>query len=363
MVTQIKSFVIVHQDHIMEEFPFRVWELLWYLCIFIVGTIGNSSVIIVIVRIKKIDCGALINILILTLAIVDMIISIIGLPIYILQTDLFYPESIHGNLVCIFVNFPQFWLLDVVIYLLTAISLERRKAIVDPLSVLDTRPKWQIAVTLTCCFSVAALAQAPTIIGAKFTIVSQASVGNYCRYSYTYLQSTIIYFVVLAVETVLPLVVILVCFRHIWVKLKESDGIIKNAMAAYENDSNFEQKKNIILERKASAIAVWKIVILVFIVCIIPNNVLYCIFKFFKIHTLRWNSVPYQIGLLLRFSNSCINPFLYNFLSKEFRQHFKDVFRNCKCNADLEHTTPQSLVFVHRTGDYKRLKNNSNIII
>ena len=345
------------------EFPFRVWELLWYLCIFIVGTIGNSLVIIVIVKSKKIDCGALINILILTLATVDMMISIIGLPIYIFQTDLFYPEPDHGNLVCIFVNFPQFWLLDVVIYLLTAISLERRKAIVDPLSVLDTRPKWQIALILICCFSIAALAQTPTIIGVKYTIVSQASVGNYCRYSYTYIQSTIIYFVVLALETVIPMVVILVCFRHIWVKLKESDDIIKNAMAAYENDRDFKQKKSIILERKKNAIAVWKIVILVFIVCIIPNNVLYCIFHFVKIHALRWNSITYQIGILLRFTNSCINPFLYNFLSKEFRQHFKDVFKKCKCNADVEHTTPQSSAFIHSMGGCDRLKNNFNIII
>ena len=83
----------------MVEFPFRVCELLWYLYIFVVGTIGNSLVIIVIVRSKKIDCGALINILVLTLAIVDMMISIIGLPIYILQTDLFYPKPNHGNLV------------------------------------------------------------------------------------------------------------------------------------------------------------------------------------------------------------------------------------------------------------------------
>ena len=339
-------------------FPFRVWELLWYLCIFIVGTIGNSLVIIVIVKSKKIDCGALINILILTLAIVDMMISIIGLPIYILQTDLFYPEPDHGNLVCIFVNFPQFWLLDVVIYLLTAISLERRKAIVNPLSVLDTRPKRQIALILICCFSVAALAQTPTIVGVKYTIVSQASLGNYCGFSYTYIQSTIIYFVVLALETVIPMVVILVCFRHIWVKLKESDDIIKNAMAAYENDKNFEQKKSIFLERKKNAIAVWKIVIFVFIVCIIPNNVLYCIFHFVKIHAVRWNSVTYQIGILLRFTNSCINPFLYNFLSKEFRQHFKDVFKKCKCNADVEHTTPQSPAFIHSMGGCERLKNN-----
>ena len=347
----------------MVEFPFRVWELLWYLCIFIVGTIGNSLVIIVIVRSKKIDCAALINILILTLAIVDMTISIIGLPIYILQTDLFHPEPDHGNLVCFFVNFPQFWLLDVVIYLLTAISLERRKAIVDPLSVLHTRPIWQIALILICCFSVAALVQTPTFIGVKYTIVSHASVGNHCGYGFTHMQSTIIYFVVLALETVIPMVVILVCFRHIWVKLKESDGIIKNAMTAYQNDRNFEQKKSIILERKRNAIEVWKIVILVFIVCIIPNNVLFCIFQFFKIHTLRWNSVTYQIGVLLRFTNSCINPFLYSFLSKEFRQHFKDVFRKCKCNTDTEHTTPQSPAFMHRTGGYERLKNNSNIII
>ena len=69
------------------------------------------------------------------------------------------------------------------------------------------------------------------------------------------------------------------------------------------------RKKNIILERKANAIAVWKTVTLVFIACIMLNNVLYCIFKVVKIQALRWNSGTYQVGILLRFTNSCINPF------------------------------------------------------
>jgi len=121
-----------------SAFPFRWWQFVWYVSIFVVGVVGNFLVIIVIFLNKKVETTSTFNILILVLAATDLLVSMVGLPIYIFSTDIFnYPSDEHGDLLCMFFTgyFLPFFLLDTSVYILVLIAVGRRRAIVNPLSV------------------------------------------------------------------------------------------------------------------------------------------------------------------------------------------------------------------------------------
>lgn len=70
------------------EFGLRVWQLLWYIWISIAGCVGNSIVIYITFKSSDIQRKTPFNVYLLTLAIVDLIISIFAIPtIYQVYTN------------------------------------------------------------------------------------------------------------------------------------------------------------------------------------------------------------------------------------------------------------------------------------
>ena len=113
-------------------------------------------------------------------------------------------------------------------------------------------------------------------------------------------------------------------------KIVETLQCILNLMF-YLNMTNIKKKRN--------TIEVWKISILVLFSALYQItffSVFFILLKYTRwdgtqLH-IRWDfCYVSQISVLIRF---CVI---------EFRQHFKDVFRMSKCNADVEYTASRSL--------------------
>ena len=305
-----------------SAFPFRWWEFLWYILIFVVGIIGNVLVIAVIFLNKKVETTSTFNILILVLATTDLLVSMVGLPIYILSTDMFHhPSGAHGDFLCMFFTgyFLPFFLLDISVFILVLIAVGRRRAIINPLSVFHDESKMRQILPILASTVLALGLGLPTVFGLKYT-PSNPMVGNHCTYKYTYIQSIIIYCIVFVIDTIIPIVVLIICFQQIKQSFQSTNKFLINGQRLQNN-----KKYDVIINKKRKSIATMKYVVVAFFMCILPNHVLYLL-SLAGVRGLEWNTVICQIGVLIRFTNSCINPILYSFKSERFRKNFQYTF-------------------------------------
>ena len=308
-------------DVMKAAFPFRWWEFTWYLIILIFGTVGNVLVILVILLNKKIDAKSSFNILIIVLAITDLLVSVVGLPIYYLSTSAYnHPHGQHGDFLCMFFTgyFLPFFLLDVSVFILVLIALGRRRAITNPLSILDDEQTWKKILPILVAVVLSLGLGLPTIFGLKYTH-QNPMVGNHCTYRYTFINAIIIYCVVFLIDTISPIVVLVICFCHIRKSFNLTNKLltISNATKLRGND--------VALQKKQKSIGTMKLVVVAFFLCILPNHLLY-LMSLAGVQGLGWNTEISQVGVLIRFTNSCLNPLLYSLKSEKFRKNFRDTF-------------------------------------
>ena len=312
---------------VQDAFPFQLWEFVWYLLVFVLGSVGNITVLLVILLHRRINRKSTFNIMMLSLATTDLLISIVGLPIYIMSTNAYqHPAGKNGDDLCMFFTgyFLPFWLLDVSVFILVIIALERRRIIINPLSVLEEDKFWTKFMLVVGAILLGLALGLPTIFGLKYT-ATDPMVGNYCTYRYTFIQSISIYFFVFTIDTIIPIVILSVSFQQIKKLLEKNEALLRDSsiQLCYRNENKHSHE--LVLRKKRKTIETMKYVVLAFFICIVPNHLLYLL-SLAGVKGLEWNSVVCQIGVLMRFSNSCVNPFLYCFKSREFRKNFQETF-------------------------------------
>ncbi|XP_065675038.1 galanin receptor 2b isoform X2 [Hydra vulgaris] len=305
-------------------FPLRYWEIFWYGSITLFGIVGNGVVMLVMILNKKIKFTVF-NFTIFFLAITDFIASFIALPNYILSTKVFnHPKGFKGDLLCkLFTGyFWPFLFLDVSVFCLVYLAIERRKAIVDPFGCRDDKLNIK---NLSIFFFIVILAFAlefATINGMAYDAVNN-TVGSFCKFNYSSLQSVYVYLFVFMLETVIPAVIMLLCYHQTISSIKRSN-VFLTANNACDNQRRSLNKTSLILGSRLKSVQTLKIVNIAFFVCVVPNNLFYFLYHLGV--NLHWNSVIYQIAVLIRFSNACINPFIYSFKSKQFKKNFWFVY-------------------------------------
>ncbi|CAB3994094.1 neuropeptide FF receptor 1-like [Paramuricea clavata] len=309
----------------MASFELRSWELACYTLILIIGVLGNSTVILVIrksgsspkYRFRDVPF----NVYLMALAIVDLTLSVICLPVYIMSTSAFpHPTGVGGDIFCKLVtgNLPQFWLAGVSIYILVVISFERYAAITKPFKTrLGTTTKNYVYIGLAWFFGFAR--ELPVLVGIRYT-ATNATVGTSCYYWPKQLPNIFIFSVLFISQYILPAGIFLVNFYRIKKRLNRLDSTLKTALGD-------RRQRLKIVKSKARTIRIVFIVLVTFLICWTPNNIMYLLFQYGDVSNVRWSSDYYQFGIILGFSSCCLNPFLYAFQSKEFRSHCRKVFR------------------------------------
>ncbi|XP_012556660.1 galanin receptor 2b isoform X1 [Hydra vulgaris] len=300
-------------------FPLRYWEIIWYGFIALFGIVGNGVVMMVMILNKNIKFTVF-NFTIFLLATTDFMVSFIGLPNYILSTNVFnHPKGFKGDLLCkLFTGyFWAFFFLDVSVFFLVYLAIERRKAIVDPFGCRDNKlNKKNLSIFFFMVILALALEYA-TINGMAYDAVNN-TVGNFCKFKYSSLQSVYVYLFVFILETIVPVVILLLCYHQTISSIKRSN-VFLTANSACDKRRSLK-----ILGSRLKSVQTLKIVNIAFFVCVVPNNLFYFLYHLGV--NLHWNSVIYQIAVLIRFSNACINPFIYSFKSKQFKKNFWFVY-------------------------------------
>ncbi|XP_047133244.1 galanin receptor 2b isoform X1 [Hydra vulgaris] len=306
-------------------FQQETWQLFWYAIIGIFGFIGNGIVMTVILLSKKINRKSSFNVAIFSLALADFLVSILGLPIYYMSTDSFknHPIGKKGDWMCMLLTgyFLPYWFLDASVFLLVYIAIERRNTILYYNSLkLNSSSFRTKLLTMVAIYLFALIVQ---FSSAYFLVydTEKKEFGNYCRYNLSQNQSAVLKIILFTVDTLVPIVVISYCFYQIFLSLKIIDKLLRKSMVT---PTCKRIKIDVVHDRKVRTIKTIVIIALAFCICIIPNQLLFVLSSIHK-SFFAWNGITSQIFVLMRFSNSFVNPFVYCFQSKEFRKHFSSM--------------------------------------
>ncbi|XP_066935397.1 5-hydroxytryptamine receptor 1F-like [Clytia hemisphaerica] len=384
------------------SFHIRIWQLIWYCVICLFGTLGNSLIIYLATVAKKggIDRKAPFNIYLVALAVTDFLVCLSSLPTYILSTNIFYhPSNEGGQWMCKLLTgyFIPFWFMDVSVFLLAALAIERWRVIVKPYAKLR-RPKLRstlLVITMVTLLGI--ITQAPILYAAHYVGSKMADIGNVCSYTHQDLTSKLLHYNQLLLETIIPTLIFFVCFYQMYKTLSKRKQTLRTQLTAYQQTSistekqptssnNNEKKiehKNCVqrqkslkihfsglqekinmqcsslkrfvkrpqptvsplqqqthaLKRTKQTINSMLLVVVSFIVCVFINEILFLLTKqVLNITNLQWNSEIYQISVMLRFTNSCINPLIYGLKSKVFRDRLKETLRLSRKPRGLSET-------------------------
>ncbi|KAI5089805.1 somatostatin receptor type 5-like isoform X2 [Silurus meridionalis] len=292
------------------------------LTVFIVGVIGNTLAIYVVLRYVKMKTVT--NIYILNLAIADEL-YLLGLPFLSTQNALSYWP--FGSFLCRVVMTTDSLNQFTSIFCLTVMSIDRYLAVVHPLRSSRWRRPRVAKVVSAAVWVTSFIVVLPVVI---FSDVQDSFYS--CNMSWPEPRSFwpvafILYTSVLGFFA--PLLVICACYVLIVVRVKASGA-----------RAGFGRRRR--SERKVTRMVV--VIVMAFVFCWLP---FYMINIVNLIHIVPENNVTvgiYFFSVIFTYVNSCANPVLYGFLSDNFRQSFRKVLCLRRANGveDGEPSAPRT---------------------
>ncbi|XP_026888725.2 somatostatin receptor type 5 isoform X1 [Electrophorus electricus] len=292
------------------------------LTVFIVGLVGNTLAIYVVVRYAKMKTVT--NIYILNLAVADEL-YILGLPFLTTQNVLSYWP--FGSFLCRVVMTADSLNQFTSIFCLTVMSIDRYLAVVQPLrSTRWRRPRVAKAVS-AAVWAVSFVVVLPVVIFSNVQDTFHSCNMSWPEPRAVWSTAFILYTAVLGFFG--PLLVICMCYLLIIVRVKSS-GV----------RAGFTRRRR--SERKVTRMVV--VIVVVFVLCWLPFFIINIVNL---IVILPENSLMvsvYFFSVILTYVNSCANPLLYGFLSDNFKQSFRKVLCVRKANGveDGEPSAPRT---------------------
>ncbi|XP_038052346.1 neuromedin-U receptor 2-like [Patiria miniata] len=294
----------------------------------VIGVLGNLLVCYVIIRVKFLH--NMTNYLLVNLAVADMLLCLQVFLYYLTshcKLIVFAPVS-NGvrDLFCRLLasNFLGWALSYASAYNLCVVTLERYIAIVHPLHYARKLTTARMITLIVLMWMMSFLMSLPHL----FTIAPSNGQKKICSMKYPHrlfpiLLSIFSFFF----GYLLPLTVMSLAYYRMQVTLKRQAKALnlQHAMAAACNLVIARQNLVSMLKTVLGALIVlWTVDYLAILLCLQRTNeaqFTFCgskVFRYFRMFS----------NLLFNF-NSVINPFIYEFKYKKFRQGFKEAFCNC----------------------------------
>ncbi|KAM8725132.1 somatostatin receptor type 5-like isoform 1-T2 [Acanthopagrus schlegelii] len=288
-------------SEVAAPMPFDVITAVVYTIVFILGLLGNTLAIYVVVRYAKMKTVT--NMYILNLALADEL-YILGIPFLGTNSVLSYwPFGDFLCKVCMTIDtMSQF----ASTFCLTVMSIDRYLAVVHPIRSAKWRKPQVAKIFNATVWVVSFLSVLPVTI---FSGVQEEF--NTCNITWPEPQGvwSIVFILYTSILSFFgPLLVICVCYLLIVIKVRSVGMRVGRT----------KRRKS---ERKVTRMVV--IIVLVFVICWLPfftSNIVNLI------HTIpEANTTIYFSLVILTYVNSCANPVLYGFLSDNFKQSFQKV--------------------------------------
>lgn len=288
-------------SEVAAPMPFDVVIAVVYTVVFIVGLLGNSLAIYVVIRYAKMKTVT--NMYILNLALADEL-YILGIPFLGTNNVLSYWP--YGDFFCKVCMTADTMSQFASTFCLTVMSIDRYLAVVHPIRSAKWRKPQVAKIFNSMVWIVSFLIVLPVTI---FSHVQEDF--NTCNI--TWPEPNELWSIAFILYTSIlgffgPLFVICLCYLFIVIKVRSAGvraGLTKRRKS----------------ERKVTRMVV--IIVLVFVICWLPfftTNIVNLI------HIIPENNTTiYFFLVILTYVNSCANPVLYAFLSENFNQSFQKV--------------------------------------
>ncbi|XP_007435853.1 neuropeptide Y receptor type 2 [Python bivittatus] len=294
-----------------------------YCVIILLGLIGNSLVIHVVIKFKSMRTVT--NFFIANLAVADLLVNTLCLPFTLVYTLL--GEWKLGPVLCHLVPYAQGLAVQVSIVTLTVIALDRHRCIVYHLeSKISTRISFLIIGT---AWAGSAVLASPLAIFREyfsielnhdFTMVVCAETWpREGQVNYGTVYSVLMFLI----QYVLPLVIISYAYVRIWSKLK-------NHISPGAANDHYHQRR-----QKTTKMLVC--VVVVFAVCWLPFHIFQLVSDIdSKVLDLQEYKLIYTLFHVIAMCSTFANPLLYGWMNSNYRTAFLTAFQ-CEQQLDFIH--------------------------
>uniref|UniRef100_G3UE63 Cholecystokinin receptor type A n=1 Tax=Loxodonta africana TaxID=9785 RepID=G3UE63_LOXAF len=342
-----ETLFCLDQPHSSKEWQPAV-QILLYSLIFLLSVLGNTLVITVLIRNKRMRTVT--NIFLLSLAVSDLMLCLFCMPFNLIPNLL--KDFIFGSAVCKTTTYFMGTSVSVSTFNLVAISLERYGAICKPLQsrVWQTKSHALKVIAATWCLSFTIMTPYPIYSNLVPFTKNNNQTANMCRFLLPNdaMQQSWHTFLLL-ILFLIPGIVMMVAYGLISLELYQgikfdasqkksakerklstgSSGRYEDSDGCYLQKSKHPRSAANLMAKKR-VIRMLIVIVVLFFLCWMP---------IFSANTWRaydtasaerrLSGTPISFILLLSYTSSCVNPIIYCFMNKRFRLGFMATFPCC----------------------------------
>lgn len=283
----------------------------------ILGLVGNSLVVVVVAANPGMRSTT--NILIINLAVADLLFVIFCIPFT--AADFVLPYWPFGNVWCKMVQYLIIVTAYASVYTLVLMSLDRYLAVVHPITSMSWRTESHAILAIGVTWVVILALSTPALVihgEIRYVFQEEDKSQNLtaCRILLAQYDWTSFQVPFFLTSYVLPLVLICIFYMSVLIKLWRGTRV------------STESRRG----RKRVTRLVF-VVVGVFAACWCPIQVI-LVCKSLDAFPYTATTIMVQIvSHILAYTNSCVNPFLYAFLSDNFRKAFRKIIY-CRPRAE-----------------------------
>ena len=282
---------------------FKAIKLFLYSFLFAVSVVGNTLVLVTIV--KRHRMRTVTNYFILNLAAADLALTCICIPfdIPVQENDYKWP---YGNLLCKLLYPMQTTVMFASIFTLTTLSLSRFWAIVYPLKAQMSHG--QAFVSIMVIWILSAILTAPYVVVLRLEARTMRCVESWSREEHRKAYTLSLFMA----QYLLPLLIITLAYTRIAIDLRGRRGVGSNLslQAAQRKET-----------RKVLRLLV--VVTGLFAVCVLPNNVMWLWLDFGDGQRYKHFRKLVTVTNIMLFANCAANPVAYTICHENFRGELK----------------------------------------
>ncbi|KAM9466938.1 adenosine receptor A2a-like [Clarias gariepinus] len=289
----------------------------------VLSTSGNLLVCIAVCRNKKLRTVT--NYFLVSLAAADFFVGTLAIPCAIMA-DLGLPH--HNLYLCTVIVYMLMTLTQISVFSLLAIAIERYLAILLPFHYQRLLKPSNARLVIVLTWFLAFLLSSVPLLGLQ----DRSSHIDYCFFSCVVDIALLVYFNFFGC-VLIPLLVMFFVYAHIFITVRRQ----VRRIAALHSALEVQARQTSAMRREAKKATSIFLLIFLFVLCWMPIHITNCLQQFCP-----QCAVPLPViltAVILSHANSAINPLLYAYRMKSFRQAFKGMFLCCRVAPPISDTT------------------------